>query len=78
MVLLQKDNTSNVALAFKSDDNDKLYYVKSTGVGQPLVLDSTIDPPYIFNPISPALKEWPVDIIHCMCSVQYSLEYRYH
>ena len=54
MVLLQKDNTSNVALAFKSDDNDKFYYVKSTGVGQPLVLDST---PYIFNPISPALKE---------------------
>jgi len=55
MVLLQKDSTSNVALAFKSDDNDKLYYVKSTGVGQPLVLDSTIDPPYIFNPISPAI-----------------------
>ncbi|XP_065887712.1 uncharacterized protein [Dysidea avara] len=58
MVQLTNSNiTDNVALAFKSDDNDTLYYVKSTGIGQPLVIDSKIDPPYIFRPAIPTGKE---------------------
>ena len=49
MVLLYSNNNNDVvALAFKSDDGGKLYYVTSQGAGQPLVIDSTIDPPYIF------------------------------
>jgi len=55
MVQLTNSNNGLYALAFKPDDNDKLYYVKSTGEGQPLVIDSTIDPPYIFNIVIPTL-----------------------
>ena len=57
MVQLTNSSNDNVALAFKSDDNDTLYYVTSTGVGQPLVIDSKIDPPYIFRPAIPSGKE---------------------
>ena len=58
MVQLSNSTLKNglFALAFKQDDNDKLYYVKSTGIGQPLVIDSTIDPPFIFTAVIPAGK----------------------
>jgi len=49
MVQLYNDDDDRFfALAFKSHSDDKCYYVKSQGVGQPLVIDSTIAPPYIF------------------------------
>ncbi|XP_065887995.1 uncharacterized protein [Dysidea avara] len=57
MVQLTNNNDNNVALAFKSDDSDTLYYVTSTGIGKPLVIDSTIAPPYIFRPVIPTGKE---------------------
>jgi len=49
MVQLYNENDDSFfALAFKSQSDDKYYYVKSQGVGQPLVIDSKIPPPYIF------------------------------
>ena len=48
------NNPSVFSLSFKSNDG-KRYYVKAstTATGQPLVIDSTPGPQYIFNHLIP-------------------------
>jgi len=46
------NNPSVFSLSFKSDD-DKPYYVNASGTGQPLFIDSTKGPQYIFNHVIP-------------------------
>ena len=55
MVKLDSAETDIFALAFKSHDG-KLYYVNSPGTGQPLVIDSRIEPQYIFLRLIPTEK----------------------
>ena len=48
-------SNSLFALSFKSDDG-KRYYVNASVTGQPLVIDSTTGPQYIFNHVIPTIE----------------------
>jgi len=48
-------SNSRFALSFKSDDG-KRYYVNASVTGQPLVIDSTTGPQYIFNHFIPTIE----------------------